>query len=260
MTTLLSLRNVTFGYNREQPVLHEVSFDIYPGTVTAILGPNGAGKSTLLHLILGFYRPQEGSITLDGRPLSAYSRPVLSRTISLVPQREYVPFEYSVLEYILLGRTPYLNFLEMPQERDLQAAWNALQRMGLEALATRRVNALSGGEHQLTLIGRAVAQSARLLLLDEPSAHLDLSNKKRVLTLLRSLADEGLTILFTTHDPESASIIADHLILMRAGRILRQGPLDETFTADLLSQTYGTPLEVVQMGGQKVVLLDVQAR
>ncbi len=260
MTALLSLREVTFGYNRGRPVLHQVSFDIYPGTVTAVLGPNGAGKSTLLHLILGFYRPQAGSITLDGQPLSAYSRPALSRAISLVPQREYVPFEYSVLEYILLGRTPHLNFLEMPQERDLQAAWSALQRLGLESLATRRVNALSGGEHQLTLIGRALAQDARLLLLDEPSAHLDLGNKKRVLGLMRSLADDGLTILFTTHDPESASVIADHLILMRAGRILQQGPLDQTFTAELLSQTYGTPLEVLPVGGQQVVLLNASPR
>lgn len=254
---LLSLRQVGFAYTPGEPVLQDISFDILPGTVNAILGPNGAGKSTLLHLILGLYQPISGRLVLNDQPLSTYSRAVLSRTISLVPQREHVPFDYSVLEYILLGRTPHLGFLELPKESDLQMAWTALQRMGLEGLAKRRVNALSGGEHQLALIGRALAQDSSLLLLDEPSAHLDLANKKAVLSLLRSLADEGLTILFTSHDPESASVIADNLILMRAGRILRQGGLEETFTSELLSQTYGTPLSVTQVDGQKVVLLNV---
>ncbi len=173
-----------------------------------------------------------------------YARPAVSRQMALVPQREQVPFEYRVLEYVLLGRTPHLDFLQMPRPVDVEVARAALDRLGLSSLAHRKVAALSGGEHQMVLIARAVAQETPILLLDEPTAHLDLSNKRRILLLLRELAREGRSILLTTHDPEVALAVADHCLLMRSGRVLYQGPPAEVFTTERLSQTYGAPLQV----------------
>lgn len=256
----LSLRGVEFSYpNGRSRVLQDISFDVYPGTVNAILGPNGAGKSTLLHLILGLYAPQRGEIYLAGRPLRSYPRQSLSRRIGLVPQRENIPFNYTVLDYVLLGRTPHLGFLQMPRAEDIRAAWAALERLGIASLAHRHVTNLSGGEHQLVLIARAIAQETPILLLDEPTAHLDLGNQQRILTLLSDLAVQGITILFTTHDPDAALAIADRFILLRGGRILHQGPAAE-LTAERLTQTYGTPLQMFSVDGRKVVLLEIAGR
>ncbi len=259
--TVLSVQDVWFTYPRGQKeVLRGVSFEVRAGAVHALLGPNGAGKSTLLHLLLGLYAPSRGEIRLHGQPLHRYSRAALSRQIALVPQRETVPFEYRVLEYVLLGRTPHLDLLQMPRLADVEAARAALEHLGLSHLAHRKVAALSGGEHQLVLIARAVAQETPILLLDEPTAHLDLSNKRRILLLLRELAREGRTVLLTTHDPEVALAVADCCFLMRSGRILHHGPAAEVFTTEKLSQTYEAPLQVLSVDGTKVVLLDLSSR
>ena len=259
--TVFSVQDVWFTYpGGQKEVLRGVSFEIDAGAVYAILGPNGAGKSTLLHLLLGLYAPSRGEIHFHGRPLHSYSRAALSRQIALVPQRETIPFEYRVLEYVLLGRTPHLDFLQMPRPADVEAARSALEYLGLSHLAHRKVAALSGGEHQLVLIARAVAQETLVLLLDEPTAHLDLNNKRRILLLLRELAREGRTILLTTHDPEVALAVADRCLLMRSGRILYQGTAAEVFTTEKLSQTYEAPLRVFSVNGTKVVLLDLHSR
>ncbi len=258
---ILSLHHVWFSYpNGSKDVLRDISLEVHPGTANAVLGPNGAGKSTLLHLILGLYPPQRGEIRIGGRPLTAHSRQSLSRQIALVPQREHIPFDFRVLEYVLLGRTPYLDFLQMPGPEDIQAARRALERVGIADLADRRVSALSGGEHQLVLIARAVAQETPILLLDEPTAHLDLANKRRILSLLGSLAAQGTAILFTTHDPDTALAVADTCILMRAGHILHQGSVDDVLTTEKLTQTYETPLHVLSVDGTRVVLLDFPSR
>ena len=147
MSSLLNVKNIWFSYNHESPnVLQDISFEILPGTVNAILGPNGVGKSTLIRLILGMYHPSHGSIQFNGELLGSFTRTARSRLISLVPQREHVPFDYRVLDYILLGRTPHLGFLQTPRPSDVEAAYDSLRRLKLEYLAQRRMHALSGGE------------------------------------------------------------------------------------------------------------------
>lgn len=253
---ILSVKGVWFAYANGHHVLQDVSFEVSPGTVNAVLGPNGAGKSTLLFLILGLYAPQRGEIILDGRPIRSYPRQSLSRRISLVPQREHIPFNYTVLDYVLLGRTPHLGFLQMPRPEDIRASWTALERLGIASMAHRPVANLSGGEHQMVLIARAIAQETPILLLDEPTAHLDLGNQRRILTLLRDLADQGMTVLFTTHDPDAALAIADRFILLVGGRLLHQGPVAE-ITAEKLSRAYSTPLQMFSVDGRKVVLIQM---
>lgn len=251
---ILSVDALTFTYNPAvNAAVNKVSFDILPRTITAILGPNGAGKTTLLHLLLGLKHALTGSILLQNRFLRSYSRHELSQNIGLVPQSEYIPFEYSVLEYVTLGRAPYLGPLELPGKQDALIARQALQDVGISHLENRSIPALSGGELQLVLLARALCQQPRVLLLDEPTSHLDLSNRNVTLQILDRLRRAGTTILFSTHDPEAAALVADKLVLMRDGQVLDTGSMAEVFTAEKLSRTYGTPVEVLHVNGLHVV-------
>ncbi len=251
---ILSIEKIEFSYNPHQKqVLNSVSFEIEPGTITAILGPNGAGKTTLIHLLLGLQKPAVGKIKVAGKSITEYSRRELSQWIGLVPQSEYIPFEFSVLEYVLLGRAPYLGPLDLPAKRDIEIAQQALQLTGITELENRPLPALSGGELQLVMIARALAQQPKILLLDEPTSHLDLSNRNITLRILNRLRQDGSTILFTTHDPEAASLAADNLVLMRNGQVLHSGSLENAFTSDKLSETYGTSIEVIRLDGIHVV-------
>jgi iron complex transport system ATP-binding protein len=251
---ILSIDSISFRYNPGQPsAVDAVSFTIQPGTVTAILGPNGAGKTTLLNLLLGLRKPESGVINLEGLPLTKYSRKELSQWMGLVPQSEHVPFEYSVLEFVLLGRAPYLGPLDMPGPEDVIIARQSLSQVGISHLQNRPIPALSGGELQLVLIARALTQQPRILLLDEPTSHLDLANRNNTLQILNRLRLNGTTVIFTTHDPEAAALIADYLVLMRSGHVLFTGGIDETFTTEKLSQTYGTSVQVIHLEGLRVV-------
>ena len=255
MTAFLAFDEVTFGYGPGGPaVLDGLSLAVEPGTATAILGPNGAGKSTLLHLALGWLRARSGQVLLDGQPVGAWPRRRLGQAMSLVPQAERSPFEFTVLDYVLLARAPYLAPLAMPGPEDARIAREAIDEVGLGHVGHRSITTLSGGERQLTLVARALAQQPRLLLLDEPTAHLDLAHKAGLVRLLRGLVGRGMTLLVTTHEPDVAAALATHLVLMRAGRVDRAGPFAEVFTADALTATYGVPVRIAEVEGQQVVL------
>jgi len=252
---LLLFDHITFGYQpNRQAVLRALSLEIEPGTVTAILGPNGAGKTTLLHLALGWLAPQGGQVRLGGQPLGHYSRRELGQWVALVPQSERIPFDYSILEYVLLGRAPYLAPLDMPGVEDCRISEQVIEQVGLGPLNGRAVTTLSGGERQLALVARALAQQPRLLLLDEPTSHLDLANKARLIKLMQELATRGVTMLLTTHEPDVAAAIATHLVLMRDGQVYQTGRLSEVFTAEHLSETYNVPVSVAQVDGRRIAL------
>lgn len=251
---ILELSDISFSYApRHAPVLDAVSMRIAPQSITAILGPNGAGKTTLLRLIMGLRQPASGRVQLAGRPLESYSRKELSRWMGLVPQAEYLPFAYTVLEFVLMGRAPYLEVLELPRQADVDIARHALGTAGIADLEHRPVPELSGGELQLVLIARALAQQTKILLLDEPSAHLDLGNRNATLGILSRLRQAGSTVIFTTHDPMAASLIADNLVLMKKGRIMHAGSFEDTFTSEKLSAAYSTAVEVLKMDGTYLV-------
>jgi iron complex transport system ATP-binding protein len=237
-TPLLALTDVHFRYAGHD-VLRGVSLSVSPGTITALLGSNGAGKTTLLHVVLGLRQPRAGQVWIAGR---------------LVPQTEYIPFAFTVHDYVLLGRAPYLHPLEVPRAGDRAAAQAALEAVGARYLADRPINALSGGEQQLAMLARVLVQRPRLLLLDEPTSHLDLCNRAHTLALLRALQSEGITVVFSTHDPQSAASAADRVVLMRDGAVLAAGPASEVLTAELLTATYGVPVEVVEVDGRRIIV------
>lgn len=260
---ILSFRNVSFGYHPSHPILKDVDFDLRPGRIAAILGPNGAGKTTLLSLTLGWLSAWTGEIHLSGNPLRALPPRERGRLMALVPQSEHTPFDYTVLEYVLMGRAPHLPPLEMPSAKDTEIAMNSLDQVGIAALAHRPVPHLSGGERQLLLLARALTQLAnpqspisnhRLLLLDEPTAHLDLHNKFRIIEIMRRLRDSGVTLLMTNHEPDVVLAVADDVLLMESGIPPQFGTLEKVFTAEALSRVYGLPIRLVQVDGHKQVI------
>jgi iron complex transport system ATP-binding protein len=257
---IVELEGVDFAYRAGKPVLSAVSLAVAAGSGLAVLGPNGVGKSTLLSLLTGARRPLAGTVRLEGRPLAEYSRSEAARVLAFVPESEHLPFDYTCLEYVLHGRAPYLGALELPAAPDCVIASACLARSGLAGFEERSINELSGGERQLLMIARALAQQPRLLVLDEPTSHLDLANKHRVCAMLADLLAQGVAFVFTTHEPEAAAAAATHVALMGRGRIIRSGPTDDLLTSDALTETYGTPVRVARVDGMPVVLWHVKGR
>lgn len=254
---MISVSDLSFSYNgSRRTILHDLALEIPEGAITAILGPNGSGKTTLLRLLLGVLRPQHGRIVLAGRSQGSYARREMGKLVGLVPQDEHIPFDFSVLEYVLLGRAPYLGTLATPGEEDYQAALDALRITGLAGMGARSLPTLSGGERQLVVVARALAQQPRILLMDEPTAHLDLSNKGRLLTIMRDLVAQGVTLVLTTHDPNLAASVSGYAVLMRDGQVLDAGPPQATLTAQKLSATYAVPVQVFQVDGKRIILLE----
>jgi iron complex transport system ATP-binding protein len=254
-TPALSFHDVSFGYQTAEPVvLKGVSLNVPEGSVTAVLGPNGAGKTTLLHLALGWLRPQGGEVFLGGKPVHDYSQRERGRLMSLVPQKEHIPFEYSIIEYVLLGRAPYLTTLEMPGRGDYGIAMGSIESVGLDGMQERPISDLSSGERQLVLVARALTQQPRVMLLDEPTSHLDMRNKKRLIEIIGSQKALGRTVLFTTHELDVAARLADRVVLMRSGEVLRAGPLDEVLVNESVKEAYGLDVKVVDIAGKKIVL------
>ncbi|MFS3134979.1 ABC transporter ATP-binding protein [Gluconacetobacter sacchari] len=220
-------------------VLDRVSFVMGPGEMVALLGPNGAGKTTLLRLLLRLLRPRSGRVLLDGRPVAAMTRRVLATHLAYVPQGHGVVFPYRVRDVVALGRLAGGAMLApVVPAADREAAEQAMARLAIGHLAGRSYAALSGGERQAVLIARALAQGARLLVLDEPETGLDYGQQQRLSDLLRRLAAEGYGILATTHDPVRAARIFSRAILMREGRIVADGVAADALSARAIADLY----------------------
>jgi iron complex transport system ATP-binding protein len=241
----LEARNVGFAYTPEMPVLHEVSLGLAAGEVLFLLGRNGSGKTTLLSCLGGIQRPSQGEVLLDGRSLHSYDASQRARRVGLIPQMHTPAFAYSVRDMVLMGRAPHLSLFGSPSAADRAIADEALESVGLQDLRERPYTEISGGERQLALIARGLAQKCDVLLMDEPTAHLDLSNQHRVLEMVDQLARQGLSFIISSHAPNQALSYASRVLLLHKGRVLAYGPPQETLTEALLSTAYGMRTEVI---------------
>ena len=240
---LLRFEALSFGYDG-QLLFADASLAVATGEMVALLGPNGTGKTTLLRLATGALQPQRGRVLLDERDLRAWSRREIARRIAVVPQEFSTPFAFTVRELVSLGRTPYLSFLGTESAADRRAVQEALEVTGTETLAGRIFNELSGGEKQRVALAMALAQQPDLLLLDEPTTHLDLKYQIGVLELARQLNQErGITIFATMHDLNLAARYFPRLVLFQRG-IVADGPPVEVLQSRLLSRVYEVPVEV----------------
>ena len=252
----ISFRSLHFRYLETGPeTLDDLTLEIPAGKVIAILGPNGAGKTTLLHLLLGYLKPGSGEILFKGKPIQSYSRSEMGQMVGLIPQKETYLLNFSVLDYVLLGRAPYLAPLQMPTREDIDFAVQALARLGISDLAERPLPDLSGGEQQIVLAARTLAQDPEIVLMDEPTSHLDLSNQSTVVEVMGDLVSRGKTVIFTTHDPNIAASTADRVLLMRRGQFHDFGETRSVLTRENLSAIYRTPIRVETIEDQLVVYL-----
>ncbi|MBI4495255.1 MAG: ABC transporter ATP-binding protein [Chloroflexi bacterium] len=237
--TALEVRQVEFAFPQGFRLQVE-RFTVAAGELVGVLGPNGSGKTTLLRLAAGTLRPRRGSVLLDGREVCSLPRAEVARRLAVVPQESRLPFAYTVREVVSLGRTPYAHLLAGPTRADRQAVETALELAGLVDLADRSFGELSGGERQRAILAMALAQQPRLLLLDEPTAHLDIAYQLDLLERLRGLnRTMGLTIVATTHDLNLAALIFDRLVLVQGGRIAADGPAAEVLVPERIQATFG---------------------
>ena len=226
----LEIRDVSFGYNGDL-LLKDISFSIAAGELIALIGPNGSGKTTLLKILLGLLVPNAGTVTLHGQPLSSYQPKTRAKTIAYVSQQPALNFPLTARELVALGRYPH-GGRGRETTSDKLVIGNALERTAANDLSDRRFNTLSGGEKQKVLIARALAQSARVLLLDEPTLHLDLNFQLQILSALRRLCvDEGITVISVLHDVNLVSLFADQALLLSGGVLRAFGPVSEVINA-----------------------------
>ena len=242
---MLKIQNLTIDYGPRR-ILHDVSFDVQSGEVLALIGPNGAGKSTLIRAASGVI-PYLGHVRTNGDDFAALSPMQRARYIATVPQAVSMPPAYTVWETVLFGRTPYLGFLGQPSQKDEEIARQSLQRVNALPFADRRVGELSGGEQQRILLARALCQSTPILLLDEPTAHLDLQYQVSLLALVSELAHkDNLAVLIALHDLNLAAHYADRIALMVAGNIRALGKPGDVLQPELIAEAYCLPVQVVK--------------
>lgn len=252
---ILRTHNLSFRYPEAgKPGIQRVTFEVPQYQITAILGANGAGKSTLLKLLDGQFTDYSGSIKLDGKEIRSIQKYALGKRIAFLPQIENIPQDINIFNYVLLGRSPYIPLWSMPKVNDWEIATKILHSLGLAKMGEIKVSRVSGGEWQRIRIARALIQEPEILLMDEPTTFLDLKHRKNILSLLKRLTKNRITILFATQDPEAAADIADNLLLMKDGKLLSLGPIEHTLNTALLSDTFNTPVKVVKMDNRSVVL------
>jgi iron complex transport system ATP-binding protein len=249
----ISKLSVRYG---ERLALREISLDLPAGSFVAVLGPNGAGKSTLVRALTRLVAPASGEIRCAGRLLREWGTAELARTIAVAPQDVWAPFEYTVLEMVLMGRSPHLSGMGLESDADVAKARQSLARLDLSDLESRPIQTLSGGERQRVLLARVLAQDTPIVILDEPTAHLDIAHQQRTLGLMSDLNREGRTVVVVLHDLNLASLYCPRLVLLAEGRVCGDGPADEVLTEERLSEVYGARVLVSRhpQTGRPVVL------
>lgn len=238
---ILSGQNLTIGY-KDRVVGRDLDIALSTGEVLALLGPNGGGKTTLLKTLLGLLAPKAGEIRLGERPLASYASRERARLIAYVPQSHAATFAFTVETVVLMGRTAHGGLFSRPSAADHAVASRALERFGIAHLRERPYTMISGGERQLALLARALAQEPQFVILDEPTASLDFGNQGRVLREIRALAASGHGVLFTTHDPNHAMRSADRAYLLRAGTPVGEGAVATILAREQLEALYGAPV------------------
>ena len=245
----IEVRNVSFSYG-DRPVLNGVSFGASEGEMLCVLGPNGVGKSTLFNCILGILKPQGGEILLEGRHAQEFTVRELAKKIAFVPQSHAPTFNYSVFDMVLMGTTAHVGGMSSPGASEVKLAEDALERVGITHLKKRGYMQISGGERQLSLIARALAQQASLVIMDEPTANLDYGNQLRILIRVKELVkSEKLTVIQSTHNPDHVFLFADRVLALIDGQVAALGTPEEAVTEKLIEALYGVKVRLDKIEG-----------
>ena len=247
----MSAENLSFSYGSAD-VLKSVSFRAEYGEFLSVLGPNGVGKSTLFRCMLGLLTPSQGRVLIDNRDISGMTAAELSKKIAYIPQSHSPVFNYSVLDVVLMGTTAQLGRFSSPGKEQRRQAMELLERLNIAALRDRGCRNISGGERQLVLIARAMAQQAKILIMDEPSSSLDFGNRIRVMDTIKGLTEQGYCVIQSTHDPDQAYQYSDKILAMYGGEVLAWGTPGETVCDAVISKLYGVDVEVCSLRNDRI--------
>ncbi|WP_010261962.1 ABC transporter ATP-binding protein [Treponema primitia] len=242
---MITVQNLSFSYLKNKPIIEDISFTAGKGEIINILGPNGCGKTTLLKIMLGFMPTARNMISIDGTDIRDINRSRMAKIFSYVPQLHLGVFSYPVLDVVLMGRVSMSPWYKYNDE-DYRIAHEALEKMGLTEYSQRLYLHLSGGERQLVLIARALAQGAQYFIMDEPVSGLDYGNQFLLLQVIRDLAEQGQSIILTTHHPEHALFLGGRALLIKHGRVMADGPTREVINTDSICALYNMPRELLK--------------
>jgi iron complex transport system ATP-binding protein len=252
---MLEVKGLHFRHQHTKvDVLKGVEFSVNGGEIATLLGPNGSGKTTVLKCIAGLWKPQKGEILFGSKNISNLPYEKRAKMLAVVPQEHEPPFPYSVLEVVLMGRAPHVSMFSSPSRNDYVKAEEAINTVGITHLKEKAYTKISGGERQLALIARALAQESSVLLLDEPTSYLDFRNKVLVLKKVREIAKgNGLTVLMTLHDPNLAMLFSDKAVMINEGHVVSNGAPESVITEDNLKKVYGIDVSIINWNGTKVI-------
>ncbi|SKC46720.1 ABC transporter ATP-binding protein [Maledivibacter halophilus] len=242
----IELKNVTCGYGKNT-IIKDISMEIKSGEALCILGPNGVGKTTLFKTILGFLKLQKGEILIDGRSIYDYKTKELAKIMGYVPQAHNPPFPFKVIDIVLMGRISYMGAFSSPRKKDMDIALRAMETLDILYLKDRIYTEISGGEKQLTLIARALAQEAKMLIMDEPTSNLDFGHQIRVLNHINDLIKSGIGVIMTSHFPNHVFLCATKVSMIKDGKLFKIGTPKQVITKESLKDIYGIDTEVIDI-------------
>jgi iron complex transport system ATP-binding protein len=246
------INKLNFSYGNSFS-LKDISFSVNSGQICAILGPNASGKTTLIKCLAGVLSKESGAIIFDDRVAKGLTERELSRMLAYVPQTHEASFPYTVIDMVLMGRNPYIGYFSMPKKEDLNMSHMALATLKMEHIKDKAFTEISSGQQKMVLIARALAQETPIMLLDEPTAHLDFKNKLLVLKNIKNLVKaKGVSVLLSLHDPNEVTLIADQTIIMNNGEIVSQGKTEDVLTTRIIKEIYGIDVEVIDVAERKM--------
>lgn len=249
MPARFEIEDISFSYTGKKDVFRGISFDVDRGDVFCVLGPNGSGKSTLLRCLCNILKTSSGRISIDGKPLSAMSYKDIACRVGYIPQMHHPTFPYKVKEVVLMGRSPHMGMTRTPGSVDRKIAMDALETLHIENLAERPYTEISGGEMQLVMLARVLTQQPDILLMDEPTSHLDVGNQIRIIRTVIDLSKKGMSIVMTSHFPDHALLSQFNVGIMKDGRLTDVGPADQVISEESMKRTYGADIRIVYVGG-----------
>ncbi|MDD5358669.1 MAG: ABC transporter ATP-binding protein [Sulfurovaceae bacterium] len=247
LNSIITIKNLHFAYSKKK-ILNGIDFNINRGEVVSLLGPNGCGKSTLIRLMLKLMNTDSGDILLNQKDIRNYSHKEIASHVAYIPQYHSVPFNYSVLEMVMMGRVSKLGLFAMPSKKDYDIAHESMRKIGIENLANQAFGQLSGGQKQMVLLARAFTQEVDTFIMDEPVSGLDYGNQIRLLETISKLSDQGYTFLKTTHYPDHALMVSSRVVVMNGGKIIANGNPKDVINPDMINSVYGVEADFIEHG------------
>lgn len=254
---LFDVKNISFSYDGEE-IFHDISFSIREGDVLCILGPNGTGKTTLIKCLNGLHEIDSGEILINGKNIKKLSFREISKHVGYIPQAHVPSFPFKVFDVVLMGRAPYLNLTDSPKDEDKKIALDALKTLGIEDLKDKEYTNLSGGERQLVFLARVLCQKPDILILDEPTSHLDFGNQIKLLEIIDNLAKSGLSIIMSSHFPDHAFLSSTKVAIMKNKKFIDFGTPDDVVTEENLRKAYSIDVKLVELDNKRKVCVPMK--